>query len=410
MNKLLSISLTLLLVNYVYSQEETPEKKEPIVTFSGHIRYEAYYDSYESVTSRDGDFYFYPVPQQLNANGDDIKKYSQFTMLSAQSRLRANIKGPDAFGSKINGLMEIDFLGKASGWEQTPRIRHMFMNLDWGKTQLLMGQSWHPIFVTECFPDVLSMGAGLPFNPLSRAPQIKITRQLTDEFEISGAALSHLDFVSSGPVSAQKNGVIPDFHGTIKYKSNDFIVGIISGYKLLKPRITTAANNMTSKKIGSFDVAGFGKITFTKLTLKAYGVYGGNLSAFTMIGGYGAANDPVTNDNYAYSNIMTMGVWGEAIYKIDAIQLGLFTGYSANLGSSKNDYYSLGYARGEDIHNIFRVSPRVAYTSGKIQIGLEYMLTGATYMQLAANGSYDSASIYKPVLNNRIYFAAAYTF
>ncbi|MDA3891836.1 MAG: hypothetical protein PF517_09255 [Salinivirgaceae bacterium] len=317
MRKIYFFILTILLSSAAFAQDDTAEKKEPIVKLSGHIRYEGYFDTYESVTSRDGNFYLYPVSAVENSNGEDIKAYNQFDMMSAQSRLRAKINGPEAFGAKINGTAEIDFFGKAEGFEQMPRIRHMFMNLSWEKASLTLGQTWHPIFVTECFPQVLSMGAAIPFNPLNRAPQIKYTYKLSNNIQFVAAALSYKDHNSKGPARSQERAVIPDIHFQLKYASENFYTGIVAGYKTFKPRTILADSTITEKKAGSFDAAAYAKIKVSNLTFKVYGIYGENTSPYVMIGGYGAASDPTdpNNPDYDYSNIQTMSFWSELMYK-----------------------------------------------------------------------------------------------
>lgn len=422
MKKLYFIFSLVFISGFIFAQEAKVEVKEPVVKFSGHINYEAYYDTYESVTTREGNIYLYPVRQVLNNDNEDIKAYSSLNMLSAQSRLRAKINGPEAFNAKVNGMVEVDFLGNTTDLVQMPRIRHMFMSLNWKKSQLIFGQTWHPIFVTECFPQVISMGAALLFNPLNRAPQIKFTYHLTENLQIVGAALSHLDHASVGPATAQKNAGIPDFHGQLKFKSGSLNTGLVAGYKVLKPRTVLSDNTITEEKIGSYDVAAFAKIKSNDLTFKIYGVYGQNLSSFVMIGGYGAAEDPNAVADYSYSNINTMAIWSELIYQINPIGLGFFAGYSANLGTNtENFYYAKSYSRGgnlqgENIDNIFRVSPRITYTSGKVMLGLEYMMTTATYMTLtddkfeAAKDVNNNDIIDDAVVNHRIYFSAKYSF
>lgn len=421
MKNIYLLILAVILSGSVNAQEKVKEeKKDPVVSFSGHIRYEAFYDSYAAVYTREGDIYLYPQRANINASGDDINDYSQLNMLSAQSRLRAKINGPEAFGAKVSGLVEVDFLGRAGAptdaagnkieFTQGPRIRHMMMSLKWEKANLIMGQHWHPIFATECFPSVLSMGAALPFNPLNRAPQIKLVYNLTDALVVEGAALSHLDMASKGPATAQKYAVTPDFHFSLKYKTKSFAAGVIGGYKVLKPRLTTASGNVTEQTIGSYDFSGFAKINAGDLTVKAYGIYGENLSSYVMIGGYGAAEDITTVDDYTYSNINTMSVWGEVSYKLGMVNVGLFGGYSANLGTSEDNYYELGYTRSGSIDNILRISPRAAVTSGKVTLGLEYMMTSAVYVDRATAGVYDVTSTDDAVSNNRIYFMAQYKF
>jgi hypothetical protein len=237
MKKLIYL-LTLIFVSLnLFSQDEKQEVKEPIIKLSGHIRYDAYFDTHESVAARDGDVYLYPTRQVLNADNEDIKNYNSLNMFAYESRLRAKINGPDAMGAKISGLAEIDFEGRANGHENAPRARHLFMNMDWGQTKLLIGQYWHPTFVTECFPEVIVAGAGAPFQPFNRSTQVALTHKLTDNLEVSGAVLSHFDMESVAGSAAQNNAVLPDIHGTLKYKTDNLVTGLIAGYRLLKQLI-----------------------------------------------------------------------------------------------------------------------------------------------------------------------------
>jgi hypothetical protein len=32
------------------------------------------------------------------------------------------------------------------------RLRHAFIKFNWNTTELLIGQYWHPLFVTTCYP------------------------------------------------------------------------------------------------------------------------------------------------------------------------------------------------------------------------------------------------------------------
>jgi hypothetical protein len=299
----------------------------------------------------------------------------------------------------------------STNFELTPRIRHLFMNADWGKTQLLLGYSWHPVFAVECFPAVLSMGAGLPFTPFNRSTQAKVTHKLTDNLIIVAGLFSHSDFRSSGPAGMQRNTGTPDMHGQLKYVNKKIAAGVIGGYRILKPRLTTDNNVVTDTKIGAYDVAAFVKVNATdNLTVKLYGIYGQNMSTFTMIGGFGATQDPTTTDDYDYTNVETMTSWAELTYKYNAWRFGIFGGYSSNLGTTDDAYYSVAsYGRGLNINDMIRVSPYVSYTSGKVMVGLEYMFTSATYQDIAAD-SWTATNTDDVVGNNRIQFSTKYTF
>jgi len=52
--------------------QETEKSFNP--TISGYVGYEAFFDTYKSADTRDGEVYLYPLRQDLDVNGDDINK------------------------------------------------------------------------------------------------------------------------------------------------------------------------------------------------------------------------------------------------------------------------------------------------------------------------------------------------
>ena len=97
-------------------------------------------------------------------------------MLSVQTRLVGKITGPDAFGAKTSGYIEAEFFGTSDADVNGFRLRHAYVKLNWTTTELLIGQFWHPMFITESFPEVVSFNTGAPFQPFNRSPQIRVTQ------------------------------------------------------------------------------------------------------------------------------------------------------------------------------------------------------------------------------------------
>ncbi len=418
MRKLLLLFLSVIFLPGILISQETEQK--PSITLSGFVRYELFFDTYESVETRDGEVYLYPLRENLDINGDDINNNFQLNMLGLQARPRISAVGPNAFGAKVTGVLEGDFLGVTQADSRMLRLRHGFLNLKWEKSELLMGHTWHPMFVTECFPTTVSMGAGVPFHVLNRAPQVRYTASLSNTMSIMGALLIHGYHKNSGPANAQRNSGLPDTQVQFKFKTDNIFASFTAGYKFLTPRLETADGVKTNETIGSFNVAANTKLTFDPVTIKVEGIYGQNLTHFVMIGGYGATDvptGPTRVDDYEYTNINTMSVWSDVAFNLDFMEIGVFGGYSSNLGA-KGDYYSLAtYTRGEDINYIFRVSPRVVVKSGKVDFGLEYMITGAAYGTLDADApvdplhpEYSFTDTDKPTINNRMIFSARYKF
>ncbi|MFC2103988.1 hypothetical protein ACFLS4_01385 [Bacteroidota bacterium] len=416
MKRKLLIFLTIVFIPGILISQETEQKAK--VTLSGYVRYELFMDTYESVDTRDGEVYLYPLSENLDINDDDINKNLSLNMLGLQARPKIIATGLSAFGAEVTGVLEGDFLGVSQADSRMLRLRHGFLNLKWQKSQLLMGHYWHPMFVTECFPATVSMGAGVPFHVLNRAPQVRYTANLGSKFSLMGALLVHGYHKSVGPANAQRNSGLPDMQLQFKFKNDYVFSSITAGYKFLKPRLVTDTLGVkTDEMIGSFNLAANAKFSFKPLTIKVEGIYGQNLTNFVMIGGYGASDDPYTVDDYGYSNINTMSVWADFALNFDNIEVALFGGYSSNL-SATDDYYSLtvkeidqSYTRGETIKSIFRVSPRLIIKSGKVDFGLEYMLTGAVYGTLdTVNPDYSFEDTDKPTINNRVIFSARYSF
>ncbi|MDA3953047.1 MAG: hypothetical protein PF485_05340 [Bacteroidales bacterium] len=412
MKKQLFIFLIIVCFPVMLISQETEDKTS--VTFSGFVRYELFFDTYESVDTRDGEVYLYPLSEYADLNGNDINNNYTLNMLGLQARPRISATGPNAFGAKVTGVLEGDFLGVSQADSRMLRLRHGFLNLKWENSALLMGHTWHPMFVTECFPATVSMGAGVPFHVLNRAPQVRYTAYLGKSMSVMGALLIHGYHKSVGPAEAQRNSSLPDAQVQFKFKNDVVFSSFTAGYKWLTPRLETTDDVKTNETIGSFNVAANTKLSFDPITIKFEGIYGQNLTHFVMIGGYGATEaptGPTRIDDYEYTNINTMSVWTDVALNLDFMEVALFGGYSSNLGA-KGDYYALaGYTRGGDIKSIFRVSPRVIVKSGKVDFGLEYMITGAVYGTLdIANNDYFFTDTNKPTINNRMIFTARYKF
>ena len=104
-----------------------------------------------------------------------------------------------------------------------------------------------------------------------------------------------------------------------------------------------------------------------------------------MIGGY-AQKDTINSTTGAvdYTNIKTMAVWADIHSNGKKMQVGLFMGYSKNLGSAnrigqETSYWNPYYSRGNNIGYAYRLSPRFIYNIGKFRIAPEIEYTVAAY-------------------------------
>jgi hypothetical protein len=350
------------------------------ISFSGFVKTDLMYDSRQVVSIREGHFLLYPQNESPDINGDDINDKSSFNILSIQTRLNGKITGPDAFGARTSAIIEGEFFGTSDANINLFRLRHAFIKFDWGNTSLLAGQTWHPMFIAEMFPGVVSFNTGVPFQPFSRAPQVRFTYTI-NKLKFIAAAASQRDFASNGPdgfsSSYLRNSVVPNLHFQLQYSNADLFTGAGIDYKNITPRLVTSRGVKTDQTIGSLAFTGFVKLNFNPVTFKVQGVYGGNLADQVMLGGYAVSSIDTTTGFEQYTNSNTMSVWGE-ISTGKEIEFAIFAGYTKNLGA-ENNITGTYFGRGNNIESVCRISPRVQFNSGKTRISTELEYTTAGY-------------------------------
>ncbi len=399
-----------------YSQENKEAPKFGI-SFSGFVKTDIFYDTRQSGCIREGHFLLYPENVLLDANNKDINDKPSFNMLSIQTRLKGSITAPDAFGAKTSGVLEADFFGNENnnfGDLNGFRLRHAFVKLNWKSTELLVGQYWHPMFIAESFPGVLSFNTGAPFQAFSRNPQIRVSKTFGG-LKLFASAYSQRDFASAGPVYTKsvsgeytssvvacsnflRNASIPGAHFQMQFMpdSSENLFGAGVDYKTLMPELYTVDYTKTrtfesSETIGSISATAFVKLKFKPVTLRIDGIVAQNAYDMSMLGGYAVRqiSDSLTGAK-EFASLNTGSLWLDLNTHGKKIQFGLFAGYSKNLGSSDSiqtdAYYKkeIYYARGSNIDKVYRLSPRILFISGKLDIGFEIEHTIATYGK--ANG------------------------
>jgi hypothetical protein len=378
----LSFTLLILLNPFVQAQQE---KSDFGISLSGFVKTDISFDSRQTVSLREGHFLLYPANESFDKNNADINKKANFNILSIQTRLTGKITGPDAFGAKTSGIIEGEFFGTSDGDVNGFRLRLAYTKLDWENTSVLVGQTWHPMFVTEVFPGVVSFNTGAPFQPFSRNPQIRVTQSLGG-LKVIAVAAAQRDFQSYGPDANDKsvqsssylrNSIIPNLHLQLQYKTGENILGAGADYKKLTPRLATNKNIKTDEAINSFSAIGYMRLSLSPFTLKAEGVYGDNLADMLMLGGYAVKSIDTLTGYETYTNLGCYSVWGELIYG-NELEFAVFAGYSKNLGA-KNNIDKKYYSRVNNIDNLFRISPRIQWNSGNTRIATELEYTAAAY-------------------------------
>ncbi len=378
----------------------TQDKKKFGIKFHGFVKTDIFFDTRQTVDAREGHFLLYPKNEDLDALGTDINAASKFNILAIQTRIKGVITGPDIWGAKTSGLIEGAFFGNIGTDINGFRLRHAFVKLAWPKTELLIGQYWHPMFVTGCFPGTVSFNTGAPFEPFARNPQVRFTKKF-GKVNLIATALEQVDFVSAGPYGASRkyliNSAMPEFDLRLEYKSEKFYAGAGANYKRLKPLLsirTIGTNETISLKAKDYasgmSYYGFVKIAPKPVTIKLYGIYGQMLYSMTMLGGYAVSgvDSTLVSGEYAYSGfdytpINTLSFWLDFNTNGKKLKVGLFAGYSKNLGTSDKEYdFPDGdriYARGANIAYAYRIAPRLIYNIGKFRIAPELEYTVAAY-------------------------------
>ena len=386
--------LLLMLLSSACIIKVIPQDADPSwgIKFTGFVKNDIFYDTRQSGASnglREGHFYLYPDNRLLDLNGKDINANSSLHFLSIQTRIRGDITGPDAFGAKTSGAIEAEFFGTSEADLNGFRLRHAYIKMDWPKTILLSGQFWHPMFITESFPGTVSFNTGAPFTPFSRNPQVRLT-QMLGKAGLSLTAYGQRDFTSPGPDGNNnkylRNSSLPGLNLQIRVPAGTNITGWIGiDYKKLRPELRTTMNFETNASVSSYAVFANLKIKSAPLNISLMGVYAQNASDLMMIGGYAVTSiDPLTFYK-TFTSLNTGNLWMDIGTNGKKTTFGLFAGLSKNLGAG-DQINGTVYGRGTDIDNVYRISPRITFTEGKLSLAGEVEYTSAAYGTQQSDG------------------------
>ena len=412
------------------AKQAAPEiKKAPMfgINFSGYVNTDIFFDSRQTVMAREGEWLFYPENVRTDPDGKDINAKATYNILNITTRLTGNITGPDIFKAKTSGVIEGEFYGNINANINSFRLRHAFVKLNWANTELLLGQTWHPLYVTTCTPETVSFNAGAPFIIFSRNPQVRITQKLGN-FKVLLTAISQVDATSNGPDGPSpkylRNSAIPEMALQVQYgtvnpdKKTEFLVGASIDYLMLTPQLgtdvvsiqerdTVVLHYKTTAKSNALTANFFAKLKLPKVTIKAGGVFGGNCYVYNMIGGYAvkSAVDPARGI-VDYATIRTASAWLDIKTNGTTWSTGIFSGYCKNLGAG-TEVSGPYYSRGANIDYLYRVAPRLIFTVSKLKIAGEIDYTVAAYGKTTGKGLVSDS---REVGNLRILLGVYYYF
>lgn len=384
--------------------------------FYGFIGNDFTYNSRQNVELVDGLVQLFPKPISPNSKYEDINASAQAEMLSVNTRIGIDISSLPILGAKSTGKIEADFAGFGTTF-YVFRIRQAYMKLNWKNSELLIGQTWHPLF-GNVMPSTFSINGGAPFQPFNRSPQVRFKQTLSSTLTFTAAALYEMQYCSQGPLTVStsgasnifmKNAIAPNLYIGLENKTSHWTTGVGIDFKTLKPEITNKA------EINSLSASAYLQYVKNKLQVKAKVIYGENLSDQLMLGGYGVSKYGTGADStkvLSYTNFRNGSAWLNVVYG-SKFQVGLLLGISKNIGTNsdlainaktkKFCNYGFGFYDSSDLNPnlkktdigfldqqvldcLFRVAPVISYNLPNFKFGIEYDLTSAQYGNLQSNG------------------------
>ncbi|MCP9611774.1 DcaP family trimeric outer membrane transporter [Coprobacter tertius] len=408
MRKLLFFTVLLLTVINGYAQ-----KKNFSYKFYGQIRTDLFYNSRANEETVDGLFYMYPKDKVYDSNGKDLNATANGSFYVLYSRLGLDLTGPALGKAKTSAKIEADFRGSGTSFS-TVRLRHAYFNLDWGNSVLLIGQTWHPLF-GEVSPQILNLSVGAPFQPFSRAPQIRY-RFTNKKIQFTGAAIWQSQYLSVGlnNVKSQnyiKYSCVPEFYFGIDFKNKHWLAGVGIELLSLKYRTQSTVNNGIEKifkvneRLTSASYEIHAKYTSEKWYIGAKSILGSNLTQTSMLGGFGITSIDNLTGKQEYTPLRNSSSWINIVYG-SKWKPGIFAGYIKNLGARKPVFQVFG--TGTDLDRLITAGAELTYNLPHWRFGLEYTYCSAAYGTLdKSNGKIINP---RSVANHRIIGVALFLF
>lgn len=432
------MGMMLILSSVTYAQDNNNvTAKKSSIQFYGFVRSEYYHDSYKGLNAAQDNFYLFPLYKGKDAEGNHLNQQGISGYSAMASRFGMNISGPEILGAKSSANIETDFAGIVTEYPEVLRLRKAYVKLDWEKSSLLVGQTWHPLWNGSgaFFPQVGGLNTGSPYNPFNRSPQIDFDYKLGKKTTLSLTALYEQQYASKGFYAvpntnnsnlAKRNAGIPELVAGIYYNSNGYSVGVAGQFNAIKPIDVTSPKdnpdtdfNESTLKYQSDELnTSYAAMAYFgyrkgKLFILAKEMVGQNLANMLMIGGYGVKSMDANTGGMTYTNYTTTNTLLNVVYGTE-FQLGLFAGLSKNLGTSDELYNNNGSAITKGLmptmDQTYRIAPYFAYNYKSLRFVAEYELDSADY----GAGTFDfSDGLYADTVNatnHRILLMLTYNF
>lgn len=388
------------------------QKKNFTYKFYGFVRGDLFYNSRANMAPVDGNFYLFPLDKIPDTDGKDLNATPNGSFYTFTSRLGVDLTGPMIGKARSSAKVEMDFGGFSASTTML-RLRQAYVALDWGKSNITVGQTWHPLFGSVC-PDILNLCTGAPFQPFNRSPLIRY-QYSTGNIKLTGAAIWQLQYMSNGPKGMSedyiKNSCVPELYAGADFSSPaGLLVGAGIHMISLKPRTSSTWNEKIYKvneRMTALSGEAHLKYTGRNFMLAAKSLLASCLDHTALIGGYGISSvDPVTGEQ-EYTPFRHSTSWVNFTYG-KKWKYGLFLGYTKNLGTGKELVSPTVYGTGLNIDQLVTANVNFSYNLPHWQIGFEYSPATAYYGFLnAANGKVENTHA---VTNHRILGLVMYYF
>ena len=382
----------------------------------GFVRNYFTYDSRSCVQSNEGLFNMLPNDINPGANGEDLNAIPSVRFLSMTTRLGLNVSGPEILGAKSTAKIESDFCGASSGTAFNLRIRQAYAKLAWEKSDLLVGQAWHPMS-GDLMPEVFSLATGAPFNPFNRSPQVRYNYAPIKGLSFTAAALYQYQYGSVGldgktSNTYSRNALVPEFFVGMTTKGKHLTGGFGVNASTITPRVTADVYKdgekigamRVNERLTSYSAMVFGSLKVDYLTVRAKATYGQNTSHMQQPTGFGVV--AVEDGANIYESMQLGSAWITMMYG-KKLRYGFFAGWLKNYGSAGKDFTSLVVRNNIGMDQAYRFSPVVTYKVQNMTIGLEYEHTATAYGDYQPSGMVTNTHW---VANNRICAMLKYDF
>ena len=394
------------------------QKKGVSYKFYGQVRADLFYNTRTNSETVDGLFYMYPLDKLPDADGNDLNDQGNGNLYALYSRVGVDVAGPMLGKARTSAKVEVDFRGSGTSYSLF-RLRHAYFNLDWGTSALLVGQTWHPLY-GDIAPEILNLNMGAPFQPFSRAPQVRY-RFTRKHFQLTASAIWQSQYLSVGPASDKagetstsksqnfiKNSCVPEFYVGMDYRRPELIAGAGVHVSSIRPRTKSVVGSDTYKvdeRVTGVSAEAHLKYTHERFLLSAKSVLGTNLTQTSTVGGYGITSvDPRTGEQ-TYTPLRTSATWLNVSYG-KTWRPALFFGYLKSLSASTEVSDVLG--TGTNLDQLLNATAELTYNRGNWKLGAEYSLCNAWYGdEFSAKAKALSSHT---VMNHRVVMTAIYQF